>query len=143
MESKEVELHFQRPPFQLLPIPPDPGAHSQPPLVLRSLPDLVSFNAIKNAHHIFCLQSSRSHSTAEKFQFTPITYQQLGYAVGSCCEWLLQKIPCAHPAVLTDDFSVRKAPPVALFLESDVGLFIYMIALLTLNIPVTSHFSHR
>lgn len=132
---------FQRPAFQLLPIPSDPLTDLQQPL-LRSLPDLVYFNAISNPHHVFCLQTSRSRAEPAKLHSTPITYHQLGCAVESCCSWLLQEISCAHPAVLTDDFAVRKAPPIALFLESDVGLFIYMIAVLTLNIPVRSHFSH-
>ena len=136
-------MQFHRPIFQLLPIPPYSDTNEQQPLVLRSLPDLVYFDAIHNPHHVFCLQSSRSPTTPEKLDFTPITYQQLGCAIESCCAWLLQTISCAHPAVLTDKFVVRKAPPVALFLESDVGLFIYIMALLTLNIPVRPPFSHR
>ena len=142
-------LHFHRPSFQLLPIPPDFHFHpdpdldaQSPPPLLRSLPDLVHFNAINNPNHVFCLQSSQSRATSTstpspvRIDFTPITYHQLALAVENCCSWLLQHIAGAHPAILRNDSTVQKAPPVALFMESDVGLFIYMIALLALNIPV-------
>lgn len=141
MGSIEGDLHFQRPDFQLLPIPPDPVIDSQQPAVLRSLPDLVHFNAIYNPHHLFCLQSSQSVATRGQFDSTRITYHQLACAVESCCSWLLTNVSNAYPAVLKKGSVVQKAPPIALFLESDVGLFIYMIALLTLNIPVRSTYT--
>ena len=135
MGFKDEETTFKRPVFQLLPIPPDSDSESQRSL-LRSLPDLVHFNAIHNPRHLFCLQGSNSRNAPDKDDFIPMTYSQLGFAVENCCIWILQVIHNAHPATLKDGVSVQKAPPIALFLESDVGLFIYMIALLTLNIPV-------
>ena len=134
----QSEKGFQRPSFSLLPIPPDPTTEWEPLTTLRTLPDLVHFNALHNPRHVFCLQSRQSQSTPGGFDFTSITYSQLGCAVESCCSWLLQNIPAAHAARLKDGDIVQKAPPIALFLESDVGLFIYIIALLTLNIPVRS-----
>ena len=41
-----------------------------------------------------------------------------------------------HLAEACSDGAVRKSPPVALFMESDVGLFVHIAALLALNVPV-------
>ncbi|KAL8994550.1 MAG: hypothetical protein Q9169_005514 [Polycauliona sp. 2 TL-2023] len=119
---------FLRPFFQLLPIPSD--AELSP---IRSLPELVLFNALHNPRHAFCHQSSQA--AAGQIDSVPITFHQLAVAVENCCSWLLETIPNAHPAKLNGDHHVRKAASVALFLESDVGLFIHVLALLTLNIP--------
>lgn len=126
---------FERPEIQLLPIP---QAQSKPDSsYIRSLPDLVHFNAVHNLDHVFCLQSKQSqHATA--LEFTCITFRQLAQAVENCCSWILANVEGAHLAVSRDDGTVHKAPPVALFLESDVGLFIYITALLAMNIPVSS-----
>lgn len=124
---------FRRPPFQLLPIPSDADANSRDPSPNRSLPDLVLFDALHNPHHLFCLQTSQASG---QIGFIPITYHQLAVAVENCCSWLLQTIPDAHAAKFDGEHHVQKASPVALFLESDVNLFIYIIALLSLNIPV-------
>lgn len=132
----DASTTFQRPAFQLLPIPSETDLTLRDPLPLRSLPDLVLFDAIHNPHHVFCLQSSQAPGTHGQIDFIPITYHQLAVAVEHCCSWLLKTIPNAHAAELTSEHIVQKASPVALFLESDVGLFIHIIALLTLNIPV-------
>lgn len=127
---------FQRPAFRLLPIPSHTDPTCQKPLPLRSLPDLVLYDAIHNPHHVFCFQSRQAPGPHGQLHSTPITYHQLAVAVENCCAWLLKTIPDAHSAELDAEHVVRKASPVALFLESDVGLFIYITALLTLNIPV-------
>ncbi|KAL8748078.1 MAG: hypothetical protein Q9190_000106 [Brigantiaea leucoxantha] len=133
--EKETPVPFQRPAFRLLPVPPDGATETRQASILRSLPDLVYFNAVHNPDHVFCLQSSQSQTLPEKLEFAPITFRQLACAVDSCCSWLLRNISNARPAVLIDGNAVDKAPPIALFLESDGGLFVYLIALLTLNIP--------
>lgn len=127
---------FRRPSFQLLPIPSDADVNSRDPSLIRSLPDLVLFDALHNPHHLFCLQTSQASG---KIGLIPITYHQLAVAVENCCLWLLKTIPDAHAAKFDGGDHVQKASPVALFLESDVNLFIYITALLALNIPV----SHR
>lgn len=127
--------HFQRPSFQLL---PDPESKSGVPHDIRSLPELVHFNALQNPHHVFCLQCKQSPDTLQ-FEFVRITFQQLGQAVEHCCLWILANIEGAHTPIIGDGGAIKKSPPVALFLESDVSLFIYITALLSLNIPVSNH----
>ena len=123
--------HFQRASFQLLPVP---GSKSDLVHDIRSLPDLVHFNAVHNPDHVFCLQSKQS-SDATRFDFTRVTFRQLAQAVERCCLWILANIKEVNAPTLKDGI-LEKGPPIALFLESDIGLFVYLTALLSLNIPV-------
>lgn len=106
---------------------------------IRSLPDLIEFNAIHNSSHLFCVQaeedSHESHPTdcASEWRLRSITFGALKGAVDACCVWLSKNIPQDSERTLS-----QKMAPVALYLESDVGLFIYVAALLKMNIPVCS-----
>ncbi|KAL8886462.1 MAG: hypothetical protein Q9215_005836 [Flavoplaca cf. flavocitrina] len=131
---------FRRPSFQLLPIPSEADLNSRDPSPIRSLPDLVLFDALHNPHHLFCLQTGQASG---QLGFVPITYHQLAVAVDNCCSWLLQNIPETHVAKFDGEHHVQKASPVALFLESDVNLFIFITTLLTLNIPVSQQRSSQ
>jgi acyl-CoA synthetase (AMP-forming)/AMP-acid ligase II len=97
---------------------------------IRSLPDLIRFNAIHNPHHVFCIQSNAD------LESTSITFLELAHAVERCCDWILTNVHGTSPAEQSADGSLEKSRPIALFMESDVCLFIYLAALLTLNIPV-------
>ena len=127
---------FQRASFNLLP-PSDSIENDEDGQSIRCIPGLIHFNAVKNPHHVFCLQSWKvSNDTASNFKYSYITYSQLARAVERCCDWILLNAPGTSEARLDPDGSVVKSAPIALFMESDVGLFIYMLSLLTLNIPV-------
>ena len=124
---------FQRAPFNLL-----LDAKHATADTIRSLPDLIHFNAIHNPHFLFCIQFKQSkRGPVEKdIGEVYVTFSELATAIEQCCVWILSKVKGIHPARLTSDGSVQKDPPVALFLESDVTLFVYMMALLTMNVPV-------
>ena len=124
---------FERPKFKLFLEPNEAEAES-----IRSLPDLVQFNALRNPHGAFCAQIKQSKNPEKDFEVAEVSFLELAQAVERCCQWILSNIDGARPAVLTKSGSVQKGPPVALFLESDLTLFIYLVALLTLNIPVSS-----
>ena len=122
--------------FNLLPAS-ESIEHDEHRQSIRCISDLVYFNAVKYPHHVFCLQSWKvSSDSASNFKYTFITYSQLAQAVERCCEWILRNVPGASEARLGLDGSISKSAPIALFMESDVGLFIYMLGLITLNIPV-------
>ena len=105
---------------------------------IRSLPDLIHFNAIHNPHMLFCIQLRQSLKPGleKEVEEVHVTFSELATALEQCCAWILSKVKGIHPARLTSNGSVQKSPPVALFLESGVTLFVYMMALLTLNVPV-------
>lgn len=134
-----VHRQFQRPFFNLTPNEDESASASAVDDLssICSLPDLIHFNALHNPDHVFCLQTKESRdASASAFDFTTITFFDLAHAVENCCNWILCNVRDVHPAELGEDGSIRKSSPVALFTESDVGLFIYLAALLTLNIPV-------
>ena len=135
MSSNDLAV-FQRASFNLLPaseaIESDEGKQS-----IRCISDLVFFNAVNNPQHAFCWQSLQvSNNSTSKFRYSHLTYNQLARAVERCCDWILSNVPGSFEARLNSDGSISKSAPIALFMESDVGLFIYMLSLLTLNIPV-------
>ena len=127
---------FQRASFNLLPSSESINSDEDKQSIC-CISDLVYFNAVNNPHHVFCLQSWQvSNDSASRFKYSYITYSQLARAVERCCDWILSNAPGTFEARLAPDGSIYKSAPVALFMESDVGLFIYMLSLLTLNIPV-------
>lgn len=105
---------------------------------IRSLPDLIHFNATHNPNLLFCIQLKQSTKPGldNEVEEVRVTFSELAAALEQCCVWILSTVKGIHPAHLTSDDTVQKSPPVALFLESGVTLFVYMIALLTMNVPV-------
>ena len=140
MSSTDIGV-FQRASFSLLPAS-DSIESDEDKQSIRCISDLVHFNAVTNPHHVFCWQSRHvSSSSTSRFRYSHITNFQLARAVERCCDWILANEPGAFEARLSPDGSISKSAPIALFMESDVGLFIYMLSLLTLNIPVWLSFS--
>ncbi len=110
--------------------------------IIRCLPDLILHNAHFNPDHLFCIHTTHSPERPHaQFEFTSVTFAELALAVEGCCAWILANVPNVHAAEADKDGSVRKSRPLALFMESDLGLFIHLVAALTLNIPVCSHCS--
>lgn len=114
-----------------------------PPNSICCLSDLIHFNAIHNPHQTFCLQSKKLTNSNQEPGSIEVTFLQFSQAVERCCAWILSKIDETYPAELAKDGFVQKSQPVALYLESDLTLFIYTAALLTLNVPVRFHFIRR
>lgn len=100
---------------------------------VRTLVDLIQVNARKNATLCFCRQAEQTQEIG-RWNIREITFEQLYVALGRCCMWLKETGVC-----LTREHDAPKCPPVALFLESDVTLFIYVNALAILNCPVCWH----
>lgn len=97
---------------------------------ISNLPDLIEFNATHNAELTFGLQSQANGLPPLK-----ITYAQLQTAVVHASSWLLMS-DCT-----TARTSHGKSPrPVAILLSSDIGIFIYMAALIRLGVPVCVQF---
>ncbi|KAL6304984.1 hypothetical protein BKA93DRAFT_731865 [Sparassis latifolia] len=119
-------MSFVRPKFSLQ----QSSAFSPPPDSLRSLPDLVEFNACYNPKHLFCLQYQHD------VQLPPrrITMGDLHSAVLRCSTWLAEQGMVQTPAIV--EGRLVKAHPVALLMSSDVGWFIVFLALLRVGVPV-------
>ena len=108
---------------------------------IASLPDLIRYNAKENPDHIFCTQAEvgsgkttdKTGTSTSQYDSRQITFGQLGRAVDSCARWIHKTF---EPSRLRS--SANKPRPIALYLESDIGLFIHLAALLAMDIPVRS-----
>ncbi|KAI9150310.1 Adenylate-forming reductase [Paramyrothecium foliicola] len=123
---------FIRPKFT-----PLPGNNTDTPDEITSLPDLIKFNAENNPDHIFCIQSQVSRGAGASSGQEPtyngvsITFGQLQQAVRKSANWLSKTI-----SLESETKDSTPSSPVALYQESDVGLFIHLVALQSLDVPV-------
>jgi hypothetical protein len=132
MPQVEVSSPFRRPRFSALP-PRDTAVGQEQ--AITSLLDLVEFNAEHNADSVFCIQSQVSTEdefSSLGFDGCPITFKQLDDAVQNCAD---------HLEKLLEVDRAAKPTPVALCMESDVGLFLHLAALQALDLPACSQTS--
>ena len=100
---------------------------------IRTLPELLEYNAEHNPANLFCQQARRSN---ESLQLFTVTHSQLRDAVSRCQQWLRETVNELELPHTGEDGRFIKGPPVALFMESDVGLWVHLLALLGLGVPV-------
>ncbi|KAI1372051.1 hypothetical protein F4677DRAFT_456836 [Hypoxylon crocopeplum] len=126
---------FKRPVFS----PRPSNTQLAPDLVessISSLPDLIRFNSRENPDHVFALQSEICHdeligSGEKSYRASQITFSQLDELIRGCVVWMRRVVTPIDQNRGTDEQN-----PVALYLESDIGLFIHLAALLSMEIPV-------
>ena len=99
-------------------------------LGIRTLPALVDFHGEHNPQHLFCLQVEREN------HFLPVSYERLQHAIVRCQAWLEEQPIDLHPPIVDTDGHVTKCAPVAILMESHVGLAIYVLACMGKGIPV-------
>ena len=117
------EHSFTRPDFSpLQPLNTEAAARDS----INSLPDLIRYNAIQNGDQTFCIQGETIVENSRR-----ISYQELERAVSACSYWVE-----SHLELGRKEPESFKPKPIALYLESDVGLFIYIAAMLASGIPV-------
>ncbi|KAI2624987.1 hypothetical protein GGR54DRAFT_545064 [Hypoxylon sp. NC1633] len=134
MESYQPSS-FKRPFFS----PRPSNAQLAPDVVesdISSLPDLIRFNARENPDHIFALQAEIRHDGPESARENPytasqITFGQLHGMIRGCVVWLRRVLTS-----IGQDEDSGAQNPVAIYLESDIGLFSYLSALLSMKVPV-------
>ncbi len=56
-----------------------------------------------------------------------------------CSKWLVNTVPELKLPHQSNEVIAPKGPPVALFVESDVGLLFHMLSLMSLGVPVRRH----
>lgn len=102
---------------------------------VRSLPELVDYNSKENRDYPFCIQGKASGGENESFQ--TISHAEFQKACGRCAGNLVWTIAEIVLPSQQQDGAFVKGRPVALFINSDVGLLIYMVALMGLGVPVS------
>ncbi|KAA1469647.1 acetyl-CoA synthetase-like protein [Dentipellis sp. KUC8613] len=103
------------------------GYDQDDPEGVYSLPELIAFNAQRNPGHVFGLQLRAGENAPP----CKITFSELQTAVERASSWLVSSK--ATTGRVSRD---HKVPPVAILLGSDVGIFIYIAALLRIGTPV-------
>ncbi|KAG6916177.1 putative NRPS-like protein biosynthetic cluster [Tephrocybe rancida] len=93
---------------------------------VKSLPELVEFTALHDPDHIFGVQNRAGDDPP-----CVISFSQLQAAVEYASWWLVSS-GCTTGRTRRE----QKVAPVGIFLGSDIGIFIYMTALLRIGTPV-------
>ncbi|KIA75341.1 NRPS-like enzyme [Aspergillus ustus] len=127
MAPKHQLRPFKRPEIKLYPAAHETG-------YIRTLPEVVELNARENPDHLFCLQAKKSLDSSIP-TLIPVTNAQLRDAVARCAKWLRASLELQLLTV-SEDGSIKKGAPVALLMESDVGLWIHEMALMGMGVPV-------
>ncbi|PYH92915.1 acetyl-CoA synthetase-like protein [Aspergillus ellipticus CBS 707.79] len=96
------------------------------PGCLHSVLELIDFNAVHNTEHPFCIQARPSgpHDV--------ITHGQFKTAVDGCAQWMEESVLAGDRGKGT---AFTDVAPVALLMDSDVGLLIHQFALLKIGVP--------
>lgn len=111
-------------------IPPKVSLDPTEGLGIRTLPALVDFHGENNPQHLFCLQVKRDN------RFVPVSYERLQHAIVRCQVWLEEQAIGLHPPIVDTDGHVKKCAPIAILMESHVGLAIYVLACMGMGVPV-------
>lgn len=100
---------------------------------MRSVPELIQYNAETNPKTLFCYQATKPAEGSDPDAPPPVaavTMRQLRDAVWRCARRLEAELGLAErPA--------EKSAPVALFMDSDLGLLIHLFSLMALGVPVS------
>ena len=99
-------------------------------LGIQTLPALVDFHGEMNPRHLFCLQVEKGN------RFVVVSYESLQRAIVRCQAWLEELAFGLHPPIVDTDGHVMKCAPVAILMESHVGLAIYVLACMGKGIPI-------
>ena len=99
---------------------------------IRTLPELIEFDAKHNPHYLFAVQPRKDREALE------ISNLQLKRAILRCSNWLCTTITDIKLPHRSD--KIVKGPPIALLLENEIGLWIHLSSLWSLGVPVGSRY---
>lgn len=97
---------------------PAPRTADQSDSRVQSLTELIDFNSLHNASHPFCVQTKSDGS------LHAVTHAAFKTAVSRCADWARDEVAASVAG-----------EPVALLMESDVGLVVHEFALISIQTP--------
>ncbi|KAL8722888.1 MAG: hypothetical protein Q9225_000721 [Loekoesia sp. 1 TL-2023] len=106
---------------------------------IQTVPELIEHNALYNPEHVFCIQAqkqARKQASAPGLSLRSVSYFQLKLSIARCQAWLLRTIVQLRTPAIKSDGTVEKGRPIALFVESDVGLLVHLFSFMSLGVPV-------
>ncbi|KAJ0100687.1 hypothetical protein J7T55_010622 [Diaporthe amygdali] len=108
----------------------------------QTIPELIDYNARVNPDACFCVQAVKPVGARPR-NYVIFTMRQLRYAVLWCSKELracltgLEITNVSAETVPGPDHTFHVRPdPVALFMDSDISLLVYLFSLLALGVPV-------
>lgn len=107
----------------------DPRAPPQDGATIKSAVDLVEFNSTENGCQLFCLQA---YKTLDGTDLHRITYKEFRDMVSNCQGWIDKYIPQSS----IEESKTPQRKHVALLLDSDVGLLVYLFAIMGCGLGV-------
>ncbi|RMD39763.1 hypothetical protein DV735_g5370, partial [Chaetothyriales sp. CBS 134920] len=129
-------------------LPPSPAKPPLPPRKaglledegeVTTLPELIEFNSKHNPDHLLCLQTLPGFDESKGWlqNFLPVTHGSFHRSVMQCQRWLRANIPSLElPSQQQSPSGVFvKGRPIAVLMESEIGLFTYLVALIGLGVP--------
>lgn len=100
---------------------------------IRTLPELIEFNSKYNPDHLFCIQALKQPGNT--YDLLRVTYDDFKQGILQCSKWILSNIKEVELPT-SDGENVKKGRPIALFVESDLNLVLYLFSFLHLGVPV-------
>lgn len=103
---------------------------------IRTIPELIEFNSRANAESLYCVQALKTQH-AETTTALQVTMRQLRNAIWRCSGDLRGWLIGLDDTSATDESQSHVKPdPVALLLDSDIGLLLHLFSLLSLGVPI-------
>ena len=110
--------------------------YTQETTSIRTVPELIEYNATHNSHHLFCIQAQKQIEDGRP-QLLCVSHLQLKRAITQCQAWLVNTL--SEPKLPSSSADGTVCAPVALYVDSDVGLLIHLFSLMGLGVPVRLH----
>jgi hypothetical protein len=108
---------------------------------IKTVPELIHFHARANPEYVFCMQSDFSGEGLDE-EFRDVTYTVLEQAVLACQTSIVDTIGQTDLPNRDGYGKIVKRAPIALLMESDLSILLYLFSLLGLGIPVSGTTQH-
>lgn len=103
---------------------------------IRTIPELIEFNAKANPDSLYCVQALKTQDGETK-RASQVTMRQLRNAIWRCSGDLRAWLIGLDDSSATNESRTHVKPdPVALLLDSDLGLLLHLFSLLSLGVPI-------
>jgi hypothetical protein len=129
--ATEFSQNFKLPNFD---VSSPPTKHTQ----LKTIAQLLDFNAKNNPNYIFCVQAERPLDDVKGPPLLRLTHKSFQAMTLNCQIWTQEHVKELQIPILDEKGTIAKGAPIALLLDSDIGLLAYFFALAGLGIPVRS-----
>jgi acyl-CoA synthetase (AMP-forming)/AMP-acid ligase II len=103
---------------------------------IKTIPELIHFHARANPDYVFCMQSDFSGDGQDE-EFRDVTYADLEKAVLACQASIVDTIGQTDLPKRDGQGNIVKRAPIALLMESDLSILLYLFSLFGLGIPVS------